>query len=262
MHSVGRDRGLPWWLSGFATLVAHGAVMFALPDASPTRAPQRAHEESIWFTLLEGTPAAQSAAGEIDAERAATPFALTQSKPAARKPRAKRSEATRAPTSSAAPSTAPRDGGEFAAAGAPELSPAPDALERADDVAQGVAPAGSESSASNPFAGANTGAGHGVHAGHGQRAAHGPGLLAVPNACRGFFPAAAKVDHGEVRITVEVDTSGRARASRLLTEMPHGQGFGRAAQACAAALRFTPAVDMDGSAIVADTKLELRFDRS
>ncbi|MET0340992.1 MAG: hypothetical protein ABW252_08315 [Polyangiales bacterium] len=65
-----------------------------------------------------------------------------------------------------------------------------------------------------------------------------------------------------MRIDVEVDALGHARLSRLLHESPRGQGFDGAARACAAALRFAPAVDAHGVAVAGQAKLELRFDRS
>jgi len=90
----------------------------------------------------------------------------------------------------------------------------------------------------------------------------GPGLLATSSPCRGYFPARATADHGTVRIQVRVDASGHAQQSYLLLESPLAQGFGAAARACAAALRFSPAIDARGIAITGETKLELLFDRS
>jgi hypothetical protein len=263
MHTFGRDRGLRWCLSGIATLVAHGVVMFALPDASPLHAAHQTHEESVWFALVETAEVGDNAderggvaAAAKPRERVAKPTsARTSSQRRAAKTRL--SEPDDAPLLSAtAPGANALEGGEFAAHHAAAQEPAKELTERLASAAEGVATTGAD-------AGNGRSAGtHGLATGGGVLGGHGPGLLAVPNACRGFFPAGAKVDHGEVRITVQVDAAGRPRASRLLTEMPLGQGFGRAAQACAAALRFTPAVDGQGSAIVADTKLELRFDRS
>jgi hypothetical protein len=89
-----------------------------------------------------------------------------------------------------------------------------------------------------------------------------PALLASRNPCIGYFPAGAQVDHGSVQIQVRVDETGHARASEIVVEAPLGQDFGRAARACASALRFAPARDALGAAIAADAKLELHFHRS
>jgi hypothetical protein len=48
----------------------------------------------------------------------------------------------------------------------------------------------------------------------------------------------------------------------VLTELPGGQDFGSAARACAAALRFAPALDGLGIAVPGDARLELSFHRS
>ncbi|HEY6880352.1 MAG TPA: hypothetical protein VI299_20150 [Polyangiales bacterium] len=89
-----------------------------------------------------------------------------------------------------------------------------------------------------------------------------PALLPTRDPCSGYFPAGAQVAHGRVQIQVHVDASGRARASEVMMEAPLGQEFGRAARACAAALRFAPARDVSGVAVAAEAKLELHFHRT
>lgn len=91
--------------------------------------------------------------------------------------------------------------------------------------------------------------------------AHGPGLLAYGNPCAGFFPSDARADHGEVQLSVDVDTEGHPRASTVVIERPRGEGFGSAARACAQRLHFVPAVDQAGAPMRSHTKLRLRFDR-
>jgi TonB family protein len=90
-----------------------------------------------------------------------------------------------------------------------------------------------------------------------------PPLLASSAApCRGYFPVRAAAKHGVVRIHVRVDATGRAQLSHVLIEAPSSQGFGAAAAACAARLRFSPAIDGDGAAVPSEAKLELLFERS
>ncbi|HEX5658434.1 MAG TPA: hypothetical protein VFX59_14630 [Polyangiales bacterium] len=129
------------------------------------------------------------------------------------------------------------------------------------------APAGGALAAGS---GTGIGAGAGVGAGFGEGAGQAssgavvtrPALIASRNPCLGFFPAGAQADHGKVQVQVHVDETGHASASAIVVEAPLGQDFGRAARACAAALRFAPARDSHGLAVAGDAKLELHFHRS
>ena len=128
----------------------------------------------------------------------------------------------------------------------------------------GSQPAGAVGSAiaagaAAPLAAADLGGGH---ASHSQTAVRRPALLTVAAPCRGYFPARAAAKQGVVRISVRVDANGHSELSRVLIESPSSQGFGTAALACAAALRFSPAVDGEGAAVPGEAKLELLFERS
>jgi hypothetical protein len=129
-----------------------------------------------------------------------------------------------------------------------------------DPVEQATEPGGS-ASAGLPAIGASS-SGHvpgpGTLAAASNRT-RGPALLAHGSPCAGYFPAQAQTAQGEVQIAVEVDPQGRARASAVLVEQPYGQGFGSAARACAARLKFAPAVDAAGSVVAGQAKLKLRF---
>jgi hypothetical protein len=96
----------------------------------------------------------------------------------------------------------------------------------------------------------------------GSARARGPGLLARGDICSRYFPSHAHANLGRVQISVQVDAAGHARASRVLLESPLGNEFGSAARACAAALRFVPAIDRRGAPVAGEAKLELRFRRS
>jgi outer membrane biosynthesis protein TonB len=89
-----------------------------------------------------------------------------------------------------------------------------------------------------------------------------PNLLSRGEPCRGFYPAAADADHGEVRVVVDVESDGLAHGSTVLAEVPSRQGFATAARACVARLRFRPARDAAGGAVPGRAVLALRFDRS
>lgn len=88
-----------------------------------------------------------------------------------------------------------------------------------------------------------------------------PGLIAFGDPCAGYFPAGAAGERGVVQVVVRVDAHGHARAERVLLEAPRDEGFAAAARACAARLRFTPALDARGVAVPGQAKLELHFRR-
>ncbi len=142
----------------------------------------------------------------------------------------------------------------------PSASPSPSvatgaAQERTGGAQQG--PAAGEAAAGAATAGTQGGSGRG----HGSGRAHGPGLIAHGAPCKGYFPAQARADEGEVRIEVIVDPLGHTRATTVLTEVPKGHGFGLAASACASHLHFDPAVDDGGARVAGRAKLLLRFQR-
>lgn len=247
-------------------MLAHSLVVFALPDVQD--APAQAVDPCVWLSVsadesgaagATSGPAHAEAYGKADARAAAEPART----PVARRRPARKVAPRNVQVADAAPHAeravhgdAPESvASDVAHGGAPESVAA--------DVPQ-AAPAAALGSGTAP-AGAGSGAGRdglGIGAGTRGGAVHGPGLLAVRAPCRGYFPASAQADHGKVRIQIHVDPSGRPRLSQLLSELPLGQGFGPAARACAATLRFAPAVDGQGIAVAGEAKLELSFDRS
>jgi protein TonB len=70
------------------------------------------------------------------------------------------------------------------------------------------------------------------------------------------FPGEAdrdKIDSAVVGITVDVDSSGKAIAVRIIEDPGHG--FGRMAASCALKHKFTPALDLKGRAIDGKTRM-------
>lgn len=235
-----------WWFSGSAAVVVHGMVAFALPDTPPRQALSSA--EPVSFSLTSDGAHSLAVAGRTDSQavvgRADSKVAAA-SRHASKRTRARPATAQTTDGASQAPSSATSQAASVSA-----TEPRPAARDTAAESAGELA-----SSAHGKGVGdASPGLGGGV--------VRGPGLLPVASPCRGFFPLGATADHGEVQIDVHVDASGRAHFHRLLAETPRGQGFGSAAAACAAALRFAPARNHAGIAIAGNAKLELRFDRS
>jgi protein TonB len=70
---------------------------------------------------------------------------------------------------------------------------------------------------------------------------------------------AAGIDDAVVGIRVDVDSSGEVRSVSVPNDPGHG--FGRAAQRCAMAKRWTPALDRDGSPVGGNVDLRVRFVR-
>ncbi len=88
-----------------------------------------------------------------------------------------------------------------------------------------------------------------------------PRLLSDPNPCLGVFPRHAECDRGIVTVALDVTKSGAARAPRVLSERPAGQGFGGAARLCSMSLRFYPASDAAGRPVPGSSVVRLRFAR-
>lgn len=277
-----------WWLSGSAAFFVHCAVVFALPD-TPAGCPASAQPtaELVWLSATWQDSAVgardDSTQGTGELEHPSDTRAMQASTP----PRSGRSHGTgpRGTTAGAREakrvSARPAPEATLAARAVRAAPSAPSAISTPQFVASGgldsglaaaqgagaevVSNAGvgeAEGEGHAEVAGVGGGTGSAFAAGTGGGSARKPCLLAVPNPCRGYFPANAPTDHAKVRVAVHVDATGHARAKQLLVESPEGQGFGRAARACAAALRFAPALDSHGVAVAGEAKLELRFDRS
>ena len=85
--------------------------------------------------------------------------------------------------------------------------------------------------------------------------------LAESDPCRGYFPARASVDRGEVALRVRVERDGSVRAITVVTETPLGHGFGFAARDCLRAKRFEPALDPSGREVAVVSPITVRFKR-
>ena len=265
-----------WWVSGGAAVFTHLAVMLVLPDAPHGKALSRSVLSEFEVTTMTSARAHGAGAQHADAPASGTAGSRTP-------PRAARVLATRSARGSARAAQTGASAGalhtdESAArdphapgplASTPTGRPAQ--VDEPPATAQAAgAPAGAQAPTGVQHArGSHPGDGVGWERGQGARGVasgqgggRAPGLLAMHNPCTGYFPATASVDHGAVQIHVHVDATGHTRGARVLNEMPSGQEFGRAARACAAALRFVPASDRLGSPIAGEAKLELSFTRS
>lgn len=247
MSVISADAPARWWLSGFAALAAHGAVLLGMPDGAiaPTAAPI-----AIEMTVVTGPQSGATAEASVEAGGGSS-GAIAHTKPRARR----RATVAHQRTSDEA----------HVADVERNIAPALPA----GDLAPATAQVGGQEGAS-AIAGAGTGAGGaGAGSGTGEGSAQGsgipttrPALIASRNPCLGYFPAGAHVDHGRVQIQVRVDETGHASVSQVLIEAPFGHDFARAARACTSALRFAPARDALGVAVTGDAKLELHFHRS
>jgi hypothetical protein len=79
--------------------------------------------------------------------------------------------------------------------------------------------------------------------------------------CRGFFPAGARDDVGDVAVLVTIGKSGHVTNTQLLSENPSLQGFGAAARTCLASRQFVPALDRAGNSAATAVRVNLRFSR-
>jgi hypothetical protein len=212
------------WLSGVAALAVHAAAWLGLPAAQPARATP----EAVAFEL--------AFLPQITAE-IATPVQRIENPietPARKRTSARAHRPARASNVEAAPTLPLAQAGELAAPGG-EIG--------SEEGSKAGAKSGSDVASPSP-------------------SVTRPALIATRDPCLGFFPARANVDHGRVQISVRVDEQGRAHPSEVVVEAPLGHDFGRAARACASALRFQPARDAQGVAVAGDAKLELHFHRS
>lgn len=88
-----------------------------------------------------------------------------------------------------------------------------------------------------------------------------PPRLGEHDPCRGFFPARAGVDRGEVTLRVRVDRDGSVRSIVIERESPLGHGFGFAARDCLHSKRFVPALDTRGREVAVLAPITVRFSR-
>lgn len=267
------DARIRWSISGIAALVVHGVVVLVMPDA-----PSQEHVSSadvMWLSALADAPAdrlandpgasgdarpASAHAVNAGAESARASVAARRAARARDLPRGQRA---RAPLSSEPSAAAPMPSTVAPSRAMADASMQPTAGAALEVAGAGLIVGGAAGESALGLAAAAALGGVGSLSGQAALGnARKPGLLATRNPCSGFFPAAARADHGAVQLSVEVDATGHTRAARVLAETPVGQQFGRAARACAAALRFVPAADGMGVPVAGAARLELRFSRS
>lgn len=85
--------------------------------------------------------------------------------------------------------------------------------------------------------------------------------LEASNPCAGFYPSEASADSGAVTLTLVVRGDGGVASAAVVSEMPAGQGFAKAARSCMQQQRFEPALDKSGNAVAAATTIKVRFTR-
>lgn len=88
-----------------------------------------------------------------------------------------------------------------------------------------------------------------------------PPRLSEADPCRGFFPARARADRGEVALRVRVEADGSVRAVSVARESPVGHGFGFAARDCLLSKQFSPALDKSGVSVAVVSPVTVRFSR-
>ena len=240
---------------GVTSAAVHGVAALAFTSLPPTTVPAASTAPLVWMaTSVEG-------AGH-DERGAAGPVSTSLAPRASVRAHAPRKRVKReaAPAPEAAETASiehlPSTEGDVASAQASASAPA---AESTGDAATEEGGGGGGGGSGAGVGTAGTGGEGGVGKGHGL--AHGPGLIARSVPCKGYFPAQARADEGEVRIEVTVDERGHTRATTVLAEMPKGNGFGVAASACANHLHFDPAIDNSGSRVAGRAKLLLRFRR-
>lgn len=244
-----------WGGSVVAAACVHGVLLFGDMGIQPRS--DRAAEPELQWIELQAPVARSEQPTEATAMAATAPSVATRT--LARRAAHKRS--ARSMTRGQAVSEAEASPAEPSPASInSELGPA---LSHGEPDPAGLA-AGDQASG-DPLGGQSglaTGPGAGLVGVATLAAAHPPGLMALGDPCRGFYPSNANADHGEVRVVVRVGLDGNAAESHVVTEAPVQQGFASAARACVARLRFRPARDVRGNAVPGQAVLALSFDRS
>lgn len=244
--------GLGSWLGAIGLHVAAVAVLPSAPEAPPTR------PRMMRFELTTPEPAATTPVVPEPVDVATPAPAANQRSRRRDTPRRARRSRPRpetsediAPHTPAAPA-AQADAQAMTASPPAAVASTPAVVETGGATTSGASPDGQGSAGmAASWSGIATGG----------APLRGPGLIAAGDPCAGYFPAGAAGERGVVRVVVRVDAHGHARAERVLFEAPQEEGFADAARACAARLRFTPAVDARGVAVPGRAKLELRFRR-
>jgi protein TonB len=242
-----------WVCAIGGAFLVHGALLLSSSLFPPVIAAVVPRDSTlVWLDAAVAAPAPEP--GIAGLARTDEPPAPSPRR--AEKPRAKLSRPAAVPKVESAPPPSAEGPSDA-------LAPSPLGAEPPTDVAgelasSGAAPWGVGAAAAMAGGGGSGGADAAVP----DKPSFPPGLMAVGNPCRGFYPAAADVDHGEVRVVVRVGRDGTTRGSDVVEEVPSRQGFGPAARACVARLRFRPARDAGGDAIPGQALLALSFDRS
>lgn len=231
-----------WCISGGVALLAHLAVMHGLPQPPVSSPAGTGPGRSLSIEIVD----APSPAGP-EAPSSATTAPRSRARASSRRP-----EPIRARRASPPP---PRDEGVEAALASTG------GAEREADLDGDQEPSPSIGTGRDLF-GAQGAAESGLGSGPGgDDEVLAPRLLARGDPCAGFFPAGAREEQGEVRVSVWVDPNGRSRASAILAERPMARGFGSAARGCVEHLTFAPARDRLGTAVAGRAELRIRFRR-
>ena len=240
-----RSGHFAWGVCGVGALVAHGLLLLCLPCAPRATAAAAVATEVSWE--IESWEAPEPAA-EAEQPGGLRSQASPPLRPAPARVRARRSHPALAAPEAKSKAIAPNPTSE---------PPANAHTTGSHDTSAGtfVGDHGSRASAGGKGQGATAGAGSGT-------LMRGPRLLATRDPCAGFFPGTADAKRGQVQLSVDVDADGRPHPTQILLELPRGQGFQSAAKACAAHLRFAPALDAQGRPVSASARIALRFERS
>jgi outer membrane biosynthesis protein TonB len=240
-----------WSVAVGGAFLMHGALWLAWPASRTAEA--RAAAPLVWLdaVVVSGPSCESEAQTTSTSTHAATVPSVPTKARATKRAHARRPEPAMAPK-------APVEGPDRAA---PEgdLGPSP-------AVASHSQPSAGQAFEAEATRSERGGRGEAGRAGVGSAAPHAPtrppGLLAFGDPCHGFYPAAAKADHGEVRVVVRVERDGRTLGSEVIAEVPARQGFAAAARSCVSRLRFRPARDAEGGTVPGRAVLALSFDRT
>jgi hypothetical protein len=83
----------------------------------------------------------------------------------------------------------------------------------------------------------------------------------IGDGCRGYFPAHARPNTGQVSLIATLRASGAIARLEIEWETPQGEGFAAAARTCLTRQRFTPALDEHGEPTATRTRIKLFFSR-
>jgi outer membrane biosynthesis protein TonB len=255
-NEVGGHELVRWAYALGGAVLAHGALLLG-SSADQVRAVQPDLPALVWLDAAVEQRAAEETAGlSVSVHPPSSPAPrLSKQRAKLNKQRLEPAKPSPGPSSESAPLPAAASSGSEAQALLPQAA---EPAGTADEIAATGAPVWGEGSLAGTAGGGGSGGGSATS----EKPSFPPGLMAFGDPCRGYYPSAADVDHGEVRVVVRVGSDGSTRGSEVVAEVPARQGFGPAARACVSRLRFRPARDAWGGAIPGRAVLALSFDRS